>query len=203
GSPKGSVAATPEEAAQRAVEVGFPVAVKIVSAQASHKTEVGGVALNLADAEAVRAAATAMAERLVRYVPGATLEGFLVQEMVSGLELIVGVREDPQYGPLMLVGLGGVLVEALGDVALRLLPVDEAEARTMLMELKARALFGAFRGRTPRDVDAAAQAIAGLSRMFLDHRGALAELEINPLIVLSEGEGVRAVDVRFVRRDET
>jgi acyl-CoA synthetase (NDP forming) len=201
--PKSSFAATPDDAAKRAVEVGFPVAVKIVSAQVSHKTEVGGVALNLADADAVRIAATAMAERLARHVPSATLDGFLVQEMVAGVELIVGVREDPQYGPLMLVGLGGVLVEALGDIAMRLLPVDKAEARTMLMELKARALFGAFRGRAPRDVDAAAGAIAGLSRLFLAYRKAVAELEINPLIVLGEGEGVRAVDVRFVRRDET
>jgi acetyltransferase len=201
--PKSSFAATPDDAAERAVEVGFPVAVKVVSAQASHKTEVGGVALNLADAHAVRVAATAMAERLARHVPGATLDGFLVQQMVAGVELIVGVREDPQYGPLMLVGLGGVLVEALGDIAMRLLPVDKAEARTMLMELKARALFGAFRGRAPRDVDAAAGAIAGLSRLFLAYRKAVAELEINPLILLGEGEGVRAVDVRVVRRGET
>jgi acyl-CoA synthetase (NDP forming) len=202
-SPKSAFAATPDEAAKRAVEIGFAVAVKIASPQASHKTEVGGVALNLADAAAVHLAAAAMAERLVRHVPGARLDGFLVQEMVSGLELIVGVREDPQYGPLMLVGLGGVLVEALGDIAMRLLPVDETEARCMLMELKARALFGAFRGRAPRDIDAAARAIAGLSRMFLAYRKALAELEINPLIVLGAGEGVRAVDIRFVRRDAT
>ena len=202
-SPKNSFAATPDVAARHATEIGFPVAVKIVSAQASHKTEVGGVALNLASAEAVGAAATAMAERLARHVPGAKLDGFLVQEMVAGLELIVGVREDPQYGPLMLVGMGGVLVEALGDIAMRLLPIDETEARTMLMELKARALFGAFRGRAPRDVDAAARAIAGLSRLFLAYRKALAELEINPLILLGEGEGVRAVDVRVVRRGET
>ncbi|MBV9631486.1 MAG: acetate--CoA ligase family protein [Xanthobacteraceae bacterium] len=202
-SPKSAFATTPDEATKHATEIGFPVAVKIVSAQASHKTEVGGVALNLASAEAVGAAATTMAEELARHVPGAKLDGFLVQEMVAGLELIVGVREDPQYGPLMLVGTGGVLVEALGDIAMRLLPVDEAEARSMLMELKARALFGAFRGRAPRDVDAAARAIAGLSRLFLAHRTALAELEVNPLIVLGEGEGVRAVDVRVVRRGET
>jgi acetate---CoA ligase (ADP-forming) len=202
-SPKSAFAASAAEAAKYATEIGFPVAVKIASAQASHKTEVGGVALNLASAEAVDAAATGMAERLARHVPGAKLDGFLVQEMVIGLELIVGVREDPQYGPLMLVGLGGVLVEALGDVAMRLLPVDEAEARSMLMELKARALFGAFRGRAPRDVDAAARGIAGFSRLFLAHRTALAELEINPLIVLGEGEGVRAVDVRVVWRGET
>jgi acetate---CoA ligase (ADP-forming) len=202
-SPRSSFAASPAEAAKHANEIGFPVAVKIVSAQASHKTEVGGVALNLADADAVSAAATAMADRLARQVAGAKLDGFLVQEMVAGVELIVGVREDPQYGPLMLVGLGGVLVEALGDIAMRLLPVDEVEARSMLMELKARALFGAFRGRAPRDVEAAACAIAGLSRLFLAYRKALSELEINPLIVLGESEGVRAVDVRVVRRGET
>ncbi len=201
-SPKSAFAATPDEAAKRAVEIGFPVAVKIVSAQASHKTEVGGVVLNLADADAVQVAAVGIAERLARHVPGAKFDGFLVQEMVAGLELIVGVREDPHYGPLMLVGLGGVLVEALGDIAMRLLPVDGIEARAMLMELKARALLGAFRGRAPRDVDAAARAIAGLSRVFLAHRETLSELEINPLIVLGEGEGVRAVDVRAVRRGE-
>ncbi len=201
-SPKSAFAATPDQAAKRATEIGFPVAVKIVSAQASHKTEVGGVALNLASAEAVGAAATAMAERLARHVPGAKLDGFLVQEMVLGLELIVGVREDPQYGPLMLVGMGGVLVEALGDTAMRLLPVDVTEAHAMLMGLKARALLGTFRGRAPRDVEAAARAIAGLSRLFLANRKTFSELEINPLIVLGEGEGVRAVDVRAVRRGE-
>jgi succinyl-CoA synthetase beta subunit len=99
--------------------------------------------------------------------------------------------------------MGGVLVEALGDIAMRLLPVGETEARAMLMELKARALFGAFRGRGPRDVDAAARAIAGLSRLFLASRKTFSELEINPLIVLGEGEGVRAVDVRVLRRGET
>ncbi len=173
---------------------------KIVSPQALHKTEIGGVALNLGDAAAVRAAAETMADRLRAHDPRARIDGFLVQEMVEGLELIVGVREDAQYGPVMVAGIGGVLVEVLNDVAIRLLPVDEALAEEMLLSLKSAALLGAFRGRAVRDVAAAARAMAGLSRLFLDHRQFLADFEINPLTVLAAGDGVRAVDVRIVRR---
>ena len=189
--PKSARAASPEEAAARAAELGFPVAVKIHSSDALHKSDVGGVALGLRDRESVRAAASAMPAR----------EGFVIQEMVDGLELILGVREDAQYGPVMAAGLGGVLVEVLDDVALRLLPVDEAMAEDMLGGLKGAKLLGPFRGRPARDVAAAARAMAGLSRLFLDHRPFLADLEINPLMVLAEGNGVRAVDVRLVRRE--
>jgi acetate---CoA ligase (ADP-forming) len=198
--PRSAQAATPDEAARAAEKIGFPVAAKIVSPQALHKTEVGGVALDLRDGGAVRGAAEAMAARLRAREPGATIEGFLVQEMVDGVELIVGVREDPQYGPVMVAGLGGVLVEVLQDVAIRLLPVDEQMAEEMLRSLKGAALLGEFRGRPPRDIAAAARAMAGLSRIFLDHRPFLADLEVNPLMVLAAGEGVRAVDVRAVRR---
>ncbi len=194
--PKSAQAKTPDEAAARAADIGFPVAVKILAPGALHKTEVGGVALHLADRDAVRAAAAAMAAR----VPGPR-DGFLVQEMVSGLELIAGVREDAQYGPVMAAGLGGVMVEVLDDVVLRLLPVDEAMALEMLRSLKGARLLDAFRGQRARDVVAAARALVGLSRLFLDHRPFLADFEINPLIVLDEGQGVRAVDVRLVRRD--
>ncbi|HUK58844.1 MAG TPA: acetate--CoA ligase family protein [Stellaceae bacterium] len=192
--PRSARAKTPEEAAARAADIGFPVALKLLAPAALHKTEVGGVALHLADREAVRRAAAAMAARVPE------TEGFLVQEMVQGLELIIGVREDAQYGPVLAVGLGGVMVEALDDVALRLLPVDEADAREMLLSLRGAKLLGAFRGTPARDVAAACRAIAGLSRLVLDHRPHIADLEINPLIVLGEGEGVRAVDVRLVRR---
>ena len=200
--PRSALAATADEAASQAAALGFPVALKIVSPQALHKTEIGGVTLGLTDAAAVRAAAEAMARRLVAHHPDAVITGFLVQEMVAGLEMIVGVREDAHYGPVMVAGLGGVLVEVLHDVAFRLLPVDEAAARDMLASLKSAALLGAFRGRAPRDVGAAAQAMAGLSRIFLDHRPFLSDLEINPLIVLAAGEGVCAVDVRPVLRND-
>lgn len=198
--PKSTLARTPEEAAAVAADVGFPVAVKIVSPQASHKTEVGGVALGLADAAAVRSAAETMASSLRTRDPKATIDGYLVQEMVSGLELIIGVRADPQFGPFMIVGIGGVFVEALNDLVVRLLPVDEEIAREMLQSLRGKSLLGRFRGKPPRDAAAVARAVAGLSRLFLDHREWLSDLEVNPLIALAEGEGVRAVDVRAVPR---
>ena len=200
--PKSALARTPDEAGAAAARIGFPVAVKVVSAAASHKTEVGGVALGLGDAQAVRAAAEAMAARLA-LLPGAQLDGFLVQEMVNGLEMIVGVREDPQYGPFMLVGLGGIMVEVMRDVVIRLLPVDEDTAREMIGALRGVPLLGSFRGRPPRDTDAVVQALTGLSRLFVDHRLWLSDLEINPLIVLSKDEGVRAVDVRMIPLSNT
>jgi acetyltransferase len=198
--PRSELARTADDAAAKAAAIGFPVAVKIVSPQASHKTEVGGVSLHLADAAAVRTAATAMAARLARHDPTAIIEGFLVQEMVDGLEMIVGVREDPLYGPFMVAGLGGVLVEVLKDVAIRLLPVAEDDARDMLRSLRSAALLGRFRGRAPRDIESVVRAMVGLSRIFIDHRAGLTDIEINPMIVLAEGQGVRAVDVRTVAR---
>ena len=198
--PRGARAQTPDDAAARAAEIGFPVAVKIVSPQASHKTEVGGVALHLADAAAVRSSAEAMAARLLAQHPDVAIHGFLVQQMVDGLELILGVREDPQFGPVMAVGLGGVAVEVLQDVAVRLLPVDDNTALDMLRSLAGAPLLDRFRGRAPRDMPSLVRAMTGLSRLYLQCRRWFSDIEINPLIVLAEGEGVRAVDVRAVRR---
>jgi acetyltransferase len=198
--PKSAFATTAEDAAGKAAEIGFPVVLKIISPQASHKTEIGGVALNLLDEIAVHAEADAMADRLSHIDPNAEVSGFLVQEMVSGLEVIVGVREDPQFGPFMVLGLGGIYVEALKDVAFRMLPVDEEDAGDMLDELRAKALLGAFRGAKARDRKALMRAAAGLSALYLDYRNVLSDLEINPLIVMEDGDGVRAVDVRPVKR---
>jgi succinyl-CoA synthetase beta subunit len=110
------------------------------------------------------------------------------------------VREDPQFGPFMLVGIGGVTAEVTRDVAIRLLPVDEDIARDMIGSLRGAALLKPFRGRPACDTDALVRAIAGLSRLFTDHRTWLSDLEINPLIVLAAGQGVSAVDVRIVPR---
>jgi len=199
-TPKSTLANSVEEAGAAAVRIGFPVAAKIVSPEASHKTEVGGVALALRDAAAVRAAAETMTARLAAHDPRARVEGFLVQEMVDGLEMIVGVREDPQFGPFMLVGLGGVMVEVMRDVAIRLLPIDKVIARDMIRSLRGASMLDGFRGRSVRDVDAVVRAMIGLSRLFIDHRPWLSDLEINPLIVLAKDEGVRAVDIRAVSR---
>jgi acyl-CoA synthetase (NDP forming) len=198
--PRSALAKTADDAAAHATTIGFPVAVKIVSPQASHKTEVGGVTLGLCNTAAVKDAANTMARRLAAHDAGAPIDGFLIQEMVDGLEMILGVREDPQFGPFMLIGLGGIMVEVMRDVAIRLLPIDEGAAGDMLRSLRGAPLLGAFRGKPPRDVEAVVRAMTGLSRLFADHRPWLTDLEINPLIVLAEGQGARAVDVRLVRK---
>lgn len=194
--PRQAFAETPEDAARAAAGIGFPAALKIVSSDVSHKTEIGGVRLGLADEDAV----LAEARDLRRVMEGHDLSGFLVQEMVDGLEMLVGLRDDKQFGPLVVVGLGGVFVELMRDVSLGLAPVDETEAHAMLLRLKGARALDAFRGRTPRDRKGLANAVAGLSRFFLDHRPWLDEIEINPLMVLQDGAGVRAVDVRVVKR---
>ena len=185
------------DAATAANHIGYPVAVKLVSADASHKTEVGGVKINLADSNAVVEAVTDIQSRLGSIIK---IDGFLVQEMVEGLEIIVGIREDPQYGPFIVVGLGGVFVEALKDTSLRLLPASPDDIKEMTLELRSAPLFDAFRGQPARDVDALAKAVSGLGNLFLELRPWLSDLEINPMIVGAEGQGVRAVDVRPVYR---
>jgi acetyltransferase len=189
--PHSGRAASPGEAAGIAARIGFPVALKIVAAQISHKTEVGGVRLNLKSPQEVEHEAQALAAAV-----GTRLDGFVVQEMVEGIEMIVGAHHDPLFGPMMVVGAGGILVELIKDVACRLLPVGPQDARAMLAGLKVTELLAGFRGRPAADVDALVAAICGLSDLYLDHRHLMSDLEINPLIVLPAGKGVRAVDVR-------
>jgi acetyltransferase len=195
--PKSAVAASPSEAAQAAAAIGFPVALKIASAQISHKTEVGGVRLNLKSPQEVEREAAALAAAVSKLAPGTPLDGFLLQQMVEGIEIIVGAHRDPLFGPMIVVGAGGVLVELVKDVACRLLPVGPQDVRGMIGELKVASLLAGFRGRPAADIDALVAAICGLSDFYLDHRHLLTDFEVNPLIVLPKGEGVRAVDVRM------
>jgi len=196
--PKSAMAKSPEEAAVEAARIGFPVALKIVSRGISHKTEVGGVRLNLGSGDEVVRAADLLATSVAKAAPGARVEAFLVQEMVDGVEMIVGARTDALYGPMLVVGAGGIMVELVKDVAFRLLPVTPDDARAMIGELRVSKLLAGFRGRPEADIDALVAAICGLSDFYLDHRHLLSDLEINPLIVLAKGHGVRAVDVRPV-----
>jgi succinyl-CoA synthetase beta subunit len=172
-----------------------------VSPQAVHKTEVGGVALDITSEDAAVAAAQEMEARLRAADPDAEIDGFMVQQMVDGLEVIAGVRDDPQFGPVLALGFGGVLVEAIGDVSFRLLPVTAADVADMLGDLRAKALLGSFRGAPARDVDALAHCAVALSNAYLDLRGEVSDIEINPLMVGAVGEGVCAVDIRAIRRE--
>jgi acetate---CoA ligase (ADP-forming) len=186
-----------DEAIIAADNIGYPVALKLLSPDASHKTEVGGVKIGLSDARAVSEAITEIEARLDGKI---RIDGYLVQEMVEGLEVIVGFREDPQYGPFVVVGLGGIFVEALKDTSLRLLPASANDVKKMISELRSSRLFETFRGQPARDVDALAQAVSALGDLFLEHRSSLSDLEINPMIVGAEGQGIRAVDVRPIQR---
>jgi acetate---CoA ligase (ADP-forming) len=194
GLPKQALVGTAAEAGAKAEEIGLPVALKLIAAEIVHKTESGAVVLGLKSAEEV----VAEGQKLLSKTLG---KGhLLVQEMVQGTEVLLGARTDAQYGPFLMVGLGGILVEVLKDVAIRLLPVDEEEARRMLQELRGFKVLEGVRGQSPRDIDALVQAMLGLSDIFSAHRNHLSDMEINPLIVRAKGGGLAAVDVRLVRK---
>jgi acetyltransferase len=196
--PRSALAATPAEAAQAADRIGYPVVLKISSQDILHKTEAGGVILDLRDADAVRSAAQQLLASAKAAYPSAKIDGFLVQEMVSGIEAIVGAREDALYGPVLLAGSGGILVELLKDAQLKLLPLGETEVTSMIDGLKLSKLLAGYRGKAPADRAALERAISALARFYLDHRSAIADVEINPLIVRPAGQGVCAVDVRVI-----
>ncbi|MCL2429205.1 MAG: acetate--CoA ligase family protein, partial [Alphaproteobacteria bacterium] len=178
--PRSRAVADAAAAKAAAAEIGFPVALKIRSADILHKTDAGGVVLDLRNgAEVDKAAETLLAAARASH-PDARIEGFLVQEMVSGVEAIVGARSDPLYGPLLLVGAGGVLVELARDAALRLLPVTPAEITTMVDGLRLRTLIAGHRGRPAADRAALEATALALARFYLDHRSPIAEIEINP-----------------------
>jgi acyl-CoA synthetase (NDP forming) len=187
------------EAAQR---LGYPVVLKVDSPDILHKTEAGVVRLGVRDAAQVRTAYADILARAAAYAPNATISGVLVQEMVTeGVEVIVGVSYDAQLGPTLLFGSGGVMVEVYNDVALRRCPITQAEARTMLSDVKgARVLYG-FRGRPAADVEALTQVLVQISHLAVQLDGRLAELDINPLLVLPAGRGVKAVDALVVFKD--
>jgi acetyltransferase len=183
-----------EEAGAAAARLGFPVALKIVSPDISHKTEVGGVRLGLASVEDVVEAARRMGERAARERPGAALEGFAVQPMVPpGKELLLGSVRDPQFGPLVMVGFGGVYVEFFRDTAARLAPVTDDEALAMLESLRLAPLLHGVRGEPPVDLQRLAATIARFSALAAAASG-LTELELNPLV--ASAAGVIAVDAR-------
>jgi len=194
--PRQDLVSTAAEAAAKAREIGFPVALKLVAPEIVHKTEAGAVVLGLKGVEEVEA----RGKQLLAKAEGAGAGRLLVQEMAQGTEILLGARTDPQYGPFMIVGLGGIFVEVLKDVAVRLLPVSEAEAWAMLKELKGYKILEGVRGQPPRDKAALVRAMVGLSDIFSTYRDHLSDLEFNPIILRAEGQGLAAVDVRMIRR---
>jgi acetate---CoA ligase (ADP-forming) len=194
-SPREAVAATPLAAATLAEAIGFPVAVKLVSADIPHKTEVGGVKLDLTSAAAVEAAVHAMQSSIAALRPDAKIDGFLISQMAGdGVETILGVHRDPAFGPVLTFGLGGVLVELLQDTVCALAPITLEDARALIGRIRTAPLLTGYRGGPAHDVEALAQAIASLSEFADRHRDRLRSLEINPLRVMPGCGGVLALD---------
>jgi acyl-CoA synthetase (NDP forming) len=176
--------------------IGYPVVLKIVSPDIVHKSDVGGVALNLATSAAVEAAYDDMMARLKREFPQAELRGVSVQPQApDGLELIVGMSRDAQFGPVIMFGLGGIFVEVIEDVVLRLVPLKRRDAREMLAEIKGAKLLGEFRGRPPVDRPALEDLLLKLSDFIAAHPE-ISQIDLNP--VLAYPDGAIAVDARVI-----
>jgi acyl-CoA synthetase (NDP forming) len=187
-------ARTAGQAQSQAASFEGLLALKVVSGDLTHKSDVGGVALRVAPGE-VGVAVERMAQDVARLAPQAWIEGYLVTEMVGGgVEVIVGAKRDPLFGQVVLVGLGGVFAEIFKDVSLRLAPVTQHEARAMIGELKSFPLLMGYRGKPAADIDALAEIVAALSRFAAANADSIASMEINPVMVLPAGQGALALD---------
>jgi acyl-CoA synthetase (NDP forming) len=197
--PREEVVTSAEDAVRSARATGYPVVLKIASEDIAHKTEIGGVALNLQGDDAVRQAYDRLMANAQKHAPQARLDGVLVAPMVSGgVELIAGVSRDPVFGPVVMVGLGGIYAEILKDVAVQVAPVSEDEALRMIRSLKMFPLLDGARGQAKADVAAAARTVARLSEFACRHASDVAEIDMNPILVKPEGEGVLVLDALMV-----
>lgn len=196
--PKSIQARTVGDAVEAAGAVGYPVVMKIVSRDILHKSDAGGIALDLENEEEVADAYSAILRNCKRHVPHAVIEGVDISEMVRpGTELIVGARMDPTFGPTIMAGLGGIYVEVMKDVAFRSLPAGTRDIMDMIEELRSYPLLLGVRGEKMKDIRALANVIVILGAILRQCRG-ITDIEINPLVVYEQGEGVRAVDVRVI-----
>jgi acetyl coenzyme A synthetase (ADP forming)-like protein len=201
--PQSELAKTPEEAAEIAAKIGYPVVLKIASPDILHKTDVGGVKVGLRNASEVRDAYELMTYRAQRYLPDAHLWGCLVQEMTppGGLEILVGMNRDPQFGPLVTFGLGGIYVETIKDVTFRIVPFSRIEAEEMLREIRAHALLDGVRGQPPVDKAAIIDILLRVGQLVQEFPE-IVELDINPVMVYPESQGVYCIDMRLALKKD-
>jgi acyl-CoA synthetase (NDP forming) len=193
-------AADADAAVQAAAALGWPVVLKVVSPDIAHKTEAGGVMLGIADAAALRAAIPAMRDRVLTHQPGARIDGFIVaRQLQGGVELLLGAHDDPVFGPVVTVGAGGVLAELIADVQLRLAPLAQAEALSMLHGTRIGRLLAGWRGAPAADLDALARQIVVLSEVAWANRGRFAGIDLNP--VLARPDGAYALDALIVCKE--
>jgi acetyl-CoA synthetase (ADP-forming) len=190
------VALTREEAVEFADQIGYPIVLKIVSPDIIHKTDVGAVILNLKNAGQVEEAYDKILENVKNHKPDAKIIGVLVQEMApSSTEVIVGAIKDPQFGPALMFGLGGIFVEVLKDVTFRIAPITESDAREMITEVKGYPILKGYRGQPPVDTDVIVEILLNTSRLVMDHME-IKELDLNPIMVYEKG--AKTVDARVI-----
>jgi len=190
------LAASADEAAAVAQEMGFPVALKVVSPEITHKSDVGGVKLNVGSAAEAKAAFDEIVAAAKKAQPDAHIDGVSVQKMARpGIEVIMGMSQDAQFGPVLMFGLGGILVEVLKDVSFRLVPITPRDARQMVQEIKGRPLLEGYRGQEPADVAALEKLLLRLSQ-FVEAHPEIAELDLNPIFAYKDG--ALAVDARVI-----
>ena len=193
-----ALAKTEDEAAAIAADTGFPVVLKIVSQQILHKSDAGGVVLGLESPEDVKKAFGDIVRHAAEYNPEAVIDGVLVQKMApAGSEVILGLNRYPVFGPLLMVGIGGIFVEVFQDVVFRLAPIGRNEARRMVRQIKGYRLFEGFRGRPPADVETIERSLVSLSNLAVNHPEIM-ELDINPLLIHDKGQGATAADCRII-----
>lgn len=195
------IAENEDEAVRYAAEIGFPVVMKVESSDILHKSDVGGVKLNIRSEDEVREAFRSIMASCSAKCPDAHINGILMQKMLkSGAEVIVGITSDPAFGPMVLCGMGGVFTEVFRDAALFPAPVKKDDALKMIRSLKAYKLMDGYRGNPRLDVDALADLLVGVGEFAVDHRNDIAEMDINPVFVYPEGEGVAAADALVILR---
>lgn len=190
-----------EEAICAAKRIGYPVVLKVVSADLPHKSEVGGVKVNIGDEAELKSSLEQICQSVSSKVPEAKIEGFLVAEMVAdGTELFIGIKYDPTFGWVIATGLGGIYIEIFKDVSTRILPITRSDAQTMLRELDGYRLLAGARGKEGRDIEAVVDTIMAVASVAEQCGEHLSEIDINPLIVMDQGSGVKAVDALVVKR---
>ena len=194
--PKFRVAKSCDEAVKFADEIGYPVVMKVVSPDVLHKSDVGGVVLDLRGPDDVRNAYDRLIENVRSHKPDARIIGVLVEEMApKSVEVIVGAIKDPQFGPALMFGLGGVFVEILKDVSFRIAPITEEDAREMITEIKAYPILKGYRGAPPADIEAIVKILVSTSNLVMDYPE-IAELDFNPIMVYERG--AKTVDARII-----
>ena len=189
-----------DEAKQAAREIGYPVVMKVMSADIPHKTEAGVIKLGIQSESELAASYGELLEKAKRFKADVRIDGVLIQEMApKGVEMIIGMKRDASFGPVVMVGLGGIFVEVFKDVAFRVPPISLADARAMIGEIKGAKLLNGYRGMEKMDCEAIAAALMSVAGLSLDLGEAIRELDINPLIVYPEGKGIKVVDALICR----